>query len=303
MILLVPLWPKEKLRLPLATMTLLAICLLTFFSTWPAQSQRVGSGSRDDLIQASRKLVTILLDPSSPLTAEDRHLLESDWSSNDFPSQRTLEYLQSVKAGAAAPLPSRLQYEWDLAYPLFEGLAKVPSSRQEAAPFNRWGFNPDRPWFPGLFTYLFLHAGWLHLLFNLLFLWIAGSVSEDFAGVHVLWIFLAGGIAGALAQTLVGIPAGQNLVGASAGIAALMGFALFARPKAQVKLFYFVLLIIIPKYGAFDCPLWFFLPIWLLMQILLSQLATHTGTVGTAYAAHLAGFALGSFVGLNFRKK
>jgi membrane associated rhomboid family serine protease len=104
-------------------------------------------------------------------------------------------------------------------------------------------------------------------------------------------------MAAAFAQVQVGVPMGSSLVGASGAISALLGFNLLARPQVKVKLLYLVFLLVTPRYGVFDCPLWFFLPIWFLTQLFESMMVVDKAVMNTAYAAHLGGFMFGCLLG------
>ncbi len=167
----------------------------------------------------------------------------------------------------------------------------------KTTPYQRFGFRPKTGWLPGLLTHQFLHEGWLHLIMNMLFLWVVGSVLEGRLGRHMIWIYLTGGIAAAVGQVLWGIPEDAVMVGSSGAVSALMGFALIGMPGAKVKLWYVLLLFIVPRYGAFDAPLWFFIPLWLFEQLTMLLMSAKAEVVKVAYAAHVVGLAFGALAG------
>ena len=103
---------------------------------------------------------------------------------------------------------------------------------------RRYGFVPGDPWRNGgatLLTSFFLHAGWLHLLFNMWFLWMAGDNCEDLLGARRFLFLVCGGVlAATLCHAIFDPRPGMPLVGASGGISALLGFYAFALPHVRL---------------------------------------------------------------------
>src|SRR6185295_3996093 len=132
---------------------------------------------------------------------------------------------------------------------------------------------PDPPWWIDLFSSMFMHGGWEHILGNMLFLWIFGNNVEDTVGrPRFIAFYLAGGLFATLSQTIVTLQAGSSSaaeipnVGASGAIAAVLGA-------------YLVL----------------FLVFWFLLQLFLgsqSIVAPEAGG-GVAFFAHIGGFVFG----------
>lgn len=141
-----------------------------------------------------------------------------------------------------------------------------------------------------LITSMFLHGGFLHLLFNLLFLWVFGNNVED--AMHplgFLGFYVVAGMAAGIAQVLVAASATVPTVGASGAIAAVIGAYLFLYPRVRILTMVFF-------------PLFLWLPAWVvaggwgLLQFLAtwqSLFAPAALDGGVAYMAHFAGFALG----------
>jgi membrane associated rhomboid family serine protease len=152
----------------------------------------------------------------------------------------------------------------------------------------------DKGWVLAAITSMFMHASWLHLGGNMLFLWIFGNNVEDAMGRlrFVLFYFL-GGIAATTLQTLVtfhwGSPGDTTVpsLGASGAISAVLGAYLLLLPTASVLTFVFFLLIEIPAI--------LFLGIWFLFQLWQGGYAvTHPESGGgVAFFAHVGGFAFG----------
>ena len=145
----------------------------------------------------------------------------------------------------------------------------------------------------GLFTSLFLHAGFMHLGGNMLFLWIFGDNLEDQMGhLGFLVFYLACGLAAAGAQIAVNPSEGVPMVGASGAIAGVMGGYLLLFPKARVD----VLAIIIVIIKIFTIPAWVMLGVWFVLQLFGGF--SLMGGDGVAYWAHAGGFVAGVVLAL-----
>lgn len=150
------------------------------------------------------------------------------------------------------------------------------------------------PWYEGVFSGMFMHASWQHILGNMLFLWIFGNNVEDALGkVRFLVWYLAAGVAAMATQTAVTLAAGNTLdasipnIGASGAVAAVLGAYFLLHPRARVLtlVFFFFL----------EIPAAWFLGIWILLQLWdggLALLAPQAGG-GTAFFAHIGGFVFG----------
>lgn len=159
--------------------------------------------------------------------------------------------------------------------------------------FLAWGLVPARlmsgEGLETVVTSMFLHAGWMHLGGNMLFLWIFGdNLEEEMGHLGFLIFYLACGAAAGLAQALPDPGALTPMVGASGAIAGVMGGYLLLFPKARVD----VLFIFIIFFRIFAIPAWIVLGIWLALQI-FSGVATPTDAGGVAYWAHVGGFVAG----------
>jgi len=138
-------------------------------------------------------------------------------------------------------------------------------------------------------TAMFLHGGWLHLLGNMLFLWIFGNNIEDRMGhVRYLLFYLVCGYAAAYGFAVLNAGSGEPLIGASGAIAGVLGAYLVLYPKARVWVLV-PFLIFLPL----RLPAWMVLGLWFVLQAVYSsgQGVTDAGTV--AYVAHVVGFVAG----------
>jgi membrane associated rhomboid family serine protease len=159
---------------------------------------------------------------------------------------------------------------------------------------------PDHlSWYDGVFTSMFMHASWLHIIGNMLFLWIFGNNVEDSLGpVRFFFWYIGAGLAAAFTQTFVTLqfsdPIGSSIpnVGASGAIAGVLGAYLVLLPDASVlTVFFFVFFFIVRQ-----LPAYLFLGIWFIFQLWeggFSVLHPQTGG-GVAFFAHIGGFAFGA---------
>jgi membrane associated rhomboid family serine protease len=144
---------------------------------------------------------------------------------------------------------------------------------------------------------MFLHAGWLHLLGNMLFLWIFGNNIEDLFGrLKYLLFYLLCGYAAAYGYAAVIPHSTEPLIGASGAIAGVLGAYLVLYPRARV----WSLLAFLPFFPL-RIPAWLVLGTWFLLQWVYSAGYAAAGAGGVAYPAHVIGFLLGAVIGLVVR--
>lgn len=137
---------------------------------------------------------------------------------------------------------------------------------------------------------MFLHSGWLHLLGNLLFLWVFGNNVEDrFGRLRFLLFYLFCGYAATYGYAFAFPSAGTPLIGASGAIAGVLGAYVVLYPRARVL----ALVTIIP----IRLPAWIVLGSWFALQWLYSS-GTLAADTGVAYVAHVFGFVTGLVIGL-----
>ena len=153
------------------------------------------------------------------------------------------------------------------------------------------------PWYENAFTSMFMHGGWEHIIFNMLFLWIFGNNVEDALGkVRFLLWYLAGGLAATIAQTVVTLQfadakdASIPNIGASGAIAAVLGAYILLLPRASVLSVIFLGFIFLREIPA----IWF-LGIWFLFQLWQGgwSVAHPEAGGGVAFFAHIGGFVFG----------
>ena len=148
--------------------------------------------------------------------------------------------------------------------------------------------------YPSLVTSIFLHAGFMHLAGNMLFLWIFGDNLEDKMGhVPFLLFYLLCGVGASLAQFATEPMSPVPTVGASGAIAGVMGAYLLLFPRAKVDVFIFFVVF----FRIFPIPAWIMLGLWFLLQ-LFNGFNTDVSGGGVAYWAHAGGFVIGAIAAL-----
>lgn len=153
-----------------------------------------------------------------------------------------------------------------------------------------------------LFTSQFLHGGWLHLLGNMLFLWVFGRAVEDRFGHSVyLALYLVGGAGASIIQSLMSGPQTDLvLIGASGSIATVLGAYLASYPGAWVR----VLVPIFFFFWFFDVPAVLMLALWFLGQFFtgIASITEAAAPGNVAVWAHVGGFVIGVLVGFLARR-
>ncbi len=147
--------------------------------------------------------------------------------------------------------------------------------------------------YPPLLTSTFLHGGWFHVLFNMLYLWIFGDNIEDKLGhLRFLFFYLFMGIAANLVYYVTAINSPIPLVGASGAIAGVLGAYIITFPRAKVTTLIFVFIFIFIR----KIPAVFFLLFWFIIQIFNGL--SNIGITGSSVAwwAHIGGFIIGLLI-------
>ncbi len=159
---------------------------------------------------------------------------------------------------------------------------------------NRWAFVPARflanpgADFLTLFTSMFMHAGWLHLGGNMLYLWIFGDNVEDrFGRVKYLAFYVVCGLVATGAQMLFSAGSSIPNLGASGAIAGVLGAYILLFPRGQVRVLQGKA--VVPVSALLMIGMWFVLQLFSSVGSILS--ASDTG--GTAFMAHVGGFVAG----------
>lgn len=180
-----------------------------------------------------------------------------------------------------------------------------------------FGYIPARLLDPAAFHYapwevaitlvasLFLHGGFVHLAGNLIYLWVFGDAVEDAVGHgRFAALYIASGVAGSLAHTLLFPHSTVPSIGASGSIAGILGAFLLLRPRAKI----ITLFPLVVYWAMAEIPALVFLPVWFGLQFfngfLSLEAARQTQEVaGIAWWAHVGGFVAGAALAFLLRRR
>ncbi len=148
-----------------------------------------------------------------------------------------------------------------------------------------------------LLTSMFLHGGWMHLIGNMLFLWVfADNIEATIGNLRFLIFYLLGGLAAHAAHIYFYADSTIPTIGASGAISAVMGAYLVMFPASRVRMLFFVF--------TFRVPAFLFLGFWIWQQWVSGTAALQIETAqsaGVAWWAHIGGFAFGLIAGIYYR--
>ncbi|HEY4360130.1 MAG TPA: rhomboid family intramembrane serine protease [Bryobacteraceae bacterium] len=172
-------------------------------------------------------------------------------------------------------------YQWHLPNYAFDEFAQ------------QWGIVPDHLSLITLITSMFLHGGWLHIIGNMLFLWVFGRNVEDLVGgSRYFLLYIICGLAAGILQVVTHPYSRQPTIGASGAIAGVMGAYLMKFPRSRIS----TLFPIFVFFTTLEIPAALYLVYWFALQFFsgigsLTE-ADYTGG-GTAWFAHVGGFIAG----------
>ncbi|MCE9644685.1 MAG: rhomboid family intramembrane serine protease [Chloroflexi bacterium] len=165
----------------------------------------------------------------------------------------------------------------------------------------KWAFLPARFManpaadFPTLFSSMFMHAGWLHLGGNMLYLWIFGNNVEDRFGHGMFVIFyLLCGLGATFAQLLFSTGSNVPNLGASGAIAGVLGAYILMFPQGRVR--------VLQGQQIIQMPALIVIGFWIILQLFsgIGSISTSAETGGVAYMAHVGGFVAGFLLAFLF---
>lgn len=253
----------------------IALNVLAFVATMTAERQsqiaKINNEWRDALIYNVRH-------PYLQTPAAMTEVLRAD----------IVQYLQNQRQAAAPPAAAVVAREQRT----LNDLADKAVAAYRRMPTIRFGYIPAEGGVLTLFTSMFIHAGLLHLLGNLLFFYVSGPFIEDVFGRPLFAaLYLTGGIAASLTYMARHPLSAVPLVGASGAIAAVMGAYLVRFFRSKVE-FLFIPIIFRPTlHVRFFAPAFVVLPLWFWQQFM--ELTSEAGGGGVAFSAHVGGFIYG----------
>ena len=274
----------EGRRWPVVTFTLIALNLLLFLGThWKIKAQE------PERVEARMHvLVLAATHPELKMPEDVEKFVNQVRSKTPEP---VWKQLSSGKRGAEDAWnaqireiqdPQQLQLEMDTAAQQF---AEV----QKDSILENYAFVPAHPKPVSYLTSMFLHTGWIHVIGNMWFLWLAGFVLEDRWGrvIYPIFYFLAG-IGASLIHAMFNPTSLVPTLGASGAVAALMGGFLVRFPKLKIDMLWYMLIFRI----RFKAAAYWLLPLWLFMEIFYGSLFGQSS--GVAHWAHVGGFIFGA---------
>lgn len=224
--------------------------------------------------------------------------------SEQIRSEEHLEYVLTKLKNTAGELDGESQsdaYDSRIKRRVDSLIARAEDLRDNHMWLNKLAFVPEKRNFISGFFSMFTHAGWMHLIGNMVFFYVAGVAMEKYWGhVRFLVVYLLCGLVAILFHILHGSLlasgtewASRPLVGASGAIAGAMGALTVVFPKSRVHIFYWIFRLM----GTFKVKVLYYLGFWIVSQIFYIFLDPEMSS-GTAFSAHVGGFAAGALFGL-----
>jgi membrane associated rhomboid family serine protease len=274
-------------RWPVITIGLIAINTLVFLFTIQAlnrEAPQLGQARAHILILAAHN-------PELKLQPEAQHLVDgfkqsypAEWAHVQDPNRDVINaYDAKVRQMED---PDEMQTEMDT---LTAEYVKVSSTSVT----EQYAFVPANPKPISYLTANFLHGGWLHLIGNMWFLWLAGFVLEDTWGRWLYTLFyLVAGVAALQFYAWSNPGSITPTLGASGAVAALMGAFLVRFPKMKIEMGWLFLF----RLYRFKAAAYWLLPLWLLMELFYGSMFGSSS--GVAHWAHVGGFLFGALAAL-----
>ncbi len=267
-------------RLPFVTIGLILINIFIFLITCLVISQ-----SRDAINGRADAMVQYYLEhPYLEIPEETILKVAPEWQA-EIQAEKSIADIMGADIMGEKPVDEEQEH--------LDILVKEFENAVSGQFYRKYGYIPAVGGVFSMISSMFLHGGFLHLVFNMLFLWLAGGVIEDLWGRAVFPVFyIVGGMIAALAHASAYPASHQPLIGASGAIAALMGAFMICRYKARIKFIYAIFIGFRLRYGAFNAPAYIILPIWFLQQI--GDFYLYSSTSDVAFLSHIGGFAFGA---------
>ncbi len=274
-------------RWPVVTLALIAINVLVFLFTMSAMDQEAPELGR----VKSRILILAALHPELKMKPESQQLVDGRKQSRP----EAWKHLQDPYRDIIDPNDARIKMTEDASklQDEMDSLNAQLVKLSKTSIVDQYAFVPAHPAAISYLTANFLHGGWLHIIGNMWFLWLAGFVLEDVWGRWLYSAFYL--IAGAVALQLYAWSNPGSLtptLGASGAVAALMGAFLVRFPRMKIEMAWLFMF----KLYRFKASAYWLLPMWLAMEIFYGSLFGSAG--GVAHWAHVGGFLFGALAAL-----
>jgi membrane associated rhomboid family serine protease len=281
-------------RLPWVTFTIMALCVLIYFGTLPAQA-----GNMKEVVQSYGELQKFLEQNEALMADEEvrnklvKHGLIPQSGADQIKEQlkKNPEMAREYENWLNTAEVAKLREEFD------KKLMAFVEARKGTINY-RFGFAPDGEWkIFQLITCAFLHGGYEHLFGNMIFFFAIAFVLEDYWGRGVFLSFYLVGAAASCIPFIVS-PSTVPLIGASGAISATMGAFLVRLPRTKIKLLFwpgnFLGFLLARKRLVVMVPSFLFLISYFIENLILWYFTRKNSGGGTAFSAHIAGFIYGA---------
>jgi membrane associated rhomboid family serine protease len=282
---------NEVRRLPWITFGIMALCLIAHIFL----SMNVGAKEKKLGSSAEEYITYYFSHPYLELNPEIKELMFSGANEERLEAMLAA-YRQMI------PRPDRLTAVQEQEKLDQLGVALLSSIND--FPYRKWGYIPADRSFLALLTYMFIHGGWLHLLGNLLLLYITGPFIEDLWGrpIYAAFYLTVGALSALMYASHYPTFTGP-LIGASGAIAGVMGAFLINFYKTKINFFYWIGFFF---RGTFEAPAFIMLPLWGLLEFFNASVvdsiqAEGSGGGGVAHWAHVWGFVFGVLVAVGMK--
>ncbi|MEM7349569.1 MAG: rhomboid family intramembrane serine protease [Acidobacteriota bacterium] len=286
---LIPIGHEEDAvrRLPWVSIVVMAICIVAFFLSTRQASQIEERAQRRLVEVAEYYAQRPYLELEDELAAGAKWWFYEDGEEDAYAAE---DRRTAADYGVGPMQQESQQRELDeLTVAWREARAEIPT--------RRWGLVPNDFQAGDLIASIFMHAGLMHLLGNLMFFWLSGPPLEDVWGRPFFSVFfLAAGVVGGLLWVARFPASNIPLVGASGAVAGLMGAFMVRFWSTQIRMYYFYFIGFRFLSGTFNSPAWVMLGLWFARELFsasaFDRFAGETG--GVAYWVHVWGFAFGA---------
>ncbi len=268
----------EFKRLPFITIFIILLNVTVFIFTSQIVSRQM---------KGINKINVKLYNFTIELIMENQNI---DYMEEGYPVMDA-NFLEKIKADTTFDHDSDTYREWENCYNQFWDITTQLL-------YYKWGATPEKLSFITLISAMFIHGSFLHLFFNMLFLWLVGlNIEDDWGRPVFLAIYLIGGITSTLVYSAISADKSIPLIGASGAISVVMGAFMIRHFKTRIRYFYFILLIFYPFWGFVNIPAYVALPLWFIQQIFGASMSAKLNS-NVAYWAHISGFLFGVVAGL-----
>jgi len=277
-------------RWPVVTFALIAINVLVFLGThWTLQDEQKHLGQLKlhlILLAAAHPELNVPASSESVIDAVRDHY-PKQWAEVANPHRFALDDWDARMLRTQDA--NELQSEMD-------SLSQELSQARANSILDKYAFVPAHPSAISYLSANFLHGGWMHLIGNMWFLWLAGFVLEDFWGRRLYSAFyLVAGAASMQFDAWLNPGSIVATLGASGAIAALMGAFLVRFPKMRIEMVWWFFL----RPRRFKAPAYWLLPAWLVVEVFYGSIFGQS--TGVAHWAHVGGFIFGALAAVGLR--